>query len=64
MGWVEDTYSKGGGVALDRGELVNKLEGVREVEEELREFREVFDVGGMGRRRAVPSGGELCCEAV
>jgi hypothetical protein len=51
-------------VVLDRGGLVDKLECVRELEAELHGFREVFDLGGVGRRRAAQVGGELCCEAV
>ena len=36
---VEDIYSKRGGVVLDRVGLVDRLEGVRELEKELRGLR-------------------------
>jgi hypothetical protein len=40
------------------------LKGVRELEEEeeVCGFREVLNLGSMGRRDAAPSGGELGCE--
>jgi hypothetical protein len=47
---VEDIYAEGGGVTLDRGGNVHRLEGVRELEDELGRFREVLYLAwGSGR---------------
>jgi hypothetical protein len=40
------------------------FEGVGALEKELCGFREVLDLGGVGRREATACGGELGCEAV
>jgi hypothetical protein len=52
------------GVILDRGGFVDRLEGIRELEEELCGLWEVLDLGGLGWQRAGLGGGELRSEAV
>ena len=42
IGQVEDIHPEGGGVVLDRGGNVHRLEGVRELEDELCRLREVL----------------------
>jgi hypothetical protein len=64
IGKVEDIYPEGGGLVRDREWVVNWLEGVREREEEMCRFREVFDLEGHGRRVGGPGRGELGREAV
>jgi hypothetical protein len=50
LGEVEDIYPKCGRVGFDRGWCVERLNGVRELEDELGLFREVFEaVLGVGR---------------
>jgi hypothetical protein len=53
-------YWGGGGYLPKRG----RLEGVRELEEELCRLWEVLDLGGLGRGMAAPIGGECGCEAI
>jgi hypothetical protein len=50
IGQVEDIHPEGGGVVLDRGGNVHRLEGVRELEDELGRLREVLNHAlGVGR---------------
>jgi hypothetical protein len=45
---VEDIFSQGGGVVLDRDWLSYMLESVYDLEEELRGFKEVLHAGCVG----------------
>jgi hypothetical protein len=50
IGHVEDIHQEGGGVTLNMGGNVYRLEGVRELEDELGRFREVlYPTRGRGR---------------
>jgi hypothetical protein len=57
IGQVEDIYPEGGGVALDRGGDVHRLDRVRKLEEELDRLGQVFHLAG-GRSRLGGSGGD------
>jgi hypothetical protein len=64
IGHVEDLDPLGGRVVLDRGWIVDWLQGVRKLEEKLGRLREVLELRGHGGRGEDADGGELDREAV
>jgi hypothetical protein len=59
IGQVENIYPQRGGVALDRSGFVHWLDRVRELEEELDQFKQVFHLAGGWGRQGGTGGDEL-----